>query len=165
MDIYDVTQSVELITNTSNDGNQVLTHSEITHNTPLTHTWRIDADNTQSDNFIRNYSKRWDWAVYYGESAIAINLTAAEILLLRAKLLTSSYNRMYSMLAGATYKFITYPSSFGEATSFIDSSTGFSLAMNPFYIVSITNIHGQTTNYNVHRSTNILNGSVNIVVN
>lgn len=164
VDIYDVTQTSELVTDTANDGSEVLEQSAITHNVPTSHTWRIDADNTETSNFVANHTKNWYWARYYGESANASNLTENEIEALRVKDLTNSFTTIFDYLSGPTYKFIAYPSSFGTATSFRDTSTNNQVAMNPLYVVSVTNIFGQTTNYNIHRTTNVLNGAISIAI-
>ena len=152
-----------LVTGTANDGSEVLPQGAITHNTESINTWQIRATDSHGSNFNRNYSKSWYWRMYYGED-VNTTLTGATLKLLRASLLTNSYTRNYAMQSGSTYKYIAYPTSFGTATNFTDTDTGFAVAMEAPYTVSVTNAYGVTTDYNVHRSTNILNSAITIAV-
>jgi hypothetical protein len=90
-------------------------------------------------------------------------LVETDIESLRVGNLSSTFVGTYSFVAGG-YKYISYPSSFGTATSFKDVDTNFNVAMEAPYIISVTNTFGQTTNYNVHRTTNILGGAITIQV-
>jgi len=161
--LRDQTNSVVLASGLANDGQEVISLPGVTNNTPATQTYRVVGTNTHSTTFIRNYSILWRWRMYYGESA-NLSLNETDIKGLRASILTNTFARTYSFLAGATYKYITYPTSFGTATSFTDTGSGFAVAMEPPYTVSVTNSFGQTVNFNVHRTTNILNAATNIAV-
>jgi len=77
--------------------------------------------------------------------------------------LKSGFAGTYSFAAGG-YKYIAYPAVYGTATQFTDQLTNFNVAMQAPYTVSVTNTFGQTTSYNVHRTTNVLGSSINIVV-
>lgn len=160
--IRNVTDGVNLVTSSANDGTEATTHGAITYASQDSHTFRISALNTQGDTLSRDLIHYWRWRLYYGES-VTTPLAEADIEALRASMLTSSFARTYSFLGGG-YKYICYPSSFGTATSFIDTSTGLTVPFNASYLVSVTNTYGQTTNYRVHRTTNILGGSINIQV-
>jgi len=162
--IRDVTNAVDLATGLANDGSEALVHAAITHNTPASHVFRISGVNTQSGTFTRNHSKNWYWALYYGEDANAGPLMEADIESLRVKLLTGTFARTYAFQAGPTYKYIAYPASFGTATNFTDTGSGFAVAMEAPYTVTVVNSFGQTINYRVHRTTNILNSATNIAV-
>jgi hypothetical protein len=87
----------------------------------------------------------------------------ADIKALGSSPLQSGFAGIYSFAAGG-YKYIAYPAVYGTATQFTDQLTNFNVAMNPVYTVSVTNAFGQTTNYNVHRTTNVLGSSINIIV-
>ena len=52
----------------------------------------------------------------------------------------------------------------GTATTFKDSTTNLDVPMEAVYTVSVTNAYGITTNYNVHRTTNILGSTINIII-
>jgi hypothetical protein len=160
--IRDVTNAVNLVTSSANDGTEATTHGAITYATQDSHTFSISAQNTEGTTFSKTLTHYWRWRLYYGES-VTTPLVEANIEALRASMLTSSFARTYSFLGGG-YKYICYPSSFGTATSFIDTSTGLTVPFQASYLVSVTNTYGQTTNYRVHRSTNILGGSINIQV-
>ena len=161
--LRNTTAGSDLATGLANDGNETITLAGITNNAPTTQTFTIRGTNTNSGSFSRNYSINWRWRLYYGESATT-PLVEADVEGLRANLLTNTFARTYSMQAGSTYKYIAYPESFGTATSFTDAGTGFAVAMESPYLVSITNAFGQTINYRVHRTTNILNSAIDIIV-
>ena len=161
--IRDATAGSDMATGLANDGQETIAASGITNNSPATQTYTIRGTNTQSNSFNRNYNIYWRWRMYYGEDA-ATTLDEADIKALRDNLLTNTFARTYSLLGGATYKYIVYPASFGMATTFTDTGTGFAIAMEAPYTVPVTNSFGQTTNYNVHRTTNILNSAINIAV-
>lgn len=162
--INNTTPLTSLVSGSSNDGSEPLVQGAITNNVPSVNSWNIIGTNSKGASFSRTHTKRWYWAMYYGESATNINLVENEVEGLRVKLLTGSFSRTYSFLAGSTYKFIAYPESLGTATTFTDVGTGFAVAMEAPYIIPVTNAFGQTTNYRVHRTTNILNGAINIAV-
>jgi hypothetical protein len=105
----------------------------------------------------------WQWNLYYGTSASTGPLTQTDIKSLANSSLTSGFAGTYSFVAGG-YKYISYPSLLGTATSFKDSSNNLDISMESPYTVSVTNVNGITTNYNVHRTTNSLGSSINIIV-
>jgi hypothetical protein len=79
------------------------------------------------------------------------------------------------MSAGG-YKYFCFAATYGSPSSFKDTSTGFNLALfngysNPdivnggsYDLVSVTNAYGETTNYKVYRSLNILGSTINIAI-
>lgn len=162
IDIRDVTNGVDLATGTANDGSEATSHAAITKTSATSHVFRISGVNTQSGTFTRNSTHSWRWRLFYGES-VATPLDEAGIEGLRASMLASGFARTYNFLAGG-YKYLCYPASFGTATSFTDTSTMLSVPFQGPYLVSVTNSFGQTTNYRVHRSSNILGGSISIAV-
>lgn len=62
------------------------------------------------------------------------------------------------------YKYFCYPTTLGTATTFKDSSTNLDVAMESPYLISVTNTYGTTLSYRVHRTTNILGSSINIII-
>jgi len=131
--------------------------------TPTTTTlYTISGVNTNGNTFNSIISRNWRFRVYYGTSSLTI-LTEPDIISLSNNPLSNSFSGTYSFAAG-DYKYFCYPSSFGTATTFKDSLTNLDVPMETPYLVSVTNIYGVTTNYRVHRTTNILGGSINIII-
>jgi hypothetical protein len=124
--------------------------------------YTISATNTSGSSFSTTISRSWRPKIYYGTSATS-PLVAADIIALVSSPLASAFAGTYSFAAG-DYKYFCYPSSFGTATTFKDSSTLLDVPMETVYVVSITNAYGVTANYNVHRTTNILGSSISIII-
>jgi len=162
IDIDDVTGGVNLHSGLANDGQENTAYAGVTRNTPSSYVYRITGTNTNAANFSRNYQINWRWRMYYGESSDT-PLVEADIEGLRVNLLTHTAIRTYAFNGGG-YKYICYPQSFGALNTFTDTSTGLSVPFEAPYTVAITNAFGQTTNFNVYRSTNIMGGSINIAV-
>jgi len=163
IDIDDVTNTVNYITGTANDGSQALTASAVTRTSPGSNTWRITGTNSKAIDFTRNYTVNWYWRIYAGTSA---NTSLAETqieALVDYNSLASSYVRTYSLSAN-NYKYICYPTSMGAASSFIDAGTGLAIAMEAPDTVSVTNSFGLSTDYYVYRSTNPLVAAINITI-
>jgi len=162
--IYDITAGTTLASGLTNDGSELVTMSAITKTIETSNRFRIEGTNTKTETFTKDYLVYWRWGLYYGESTLsALNETGIEGL--RVNELDTTYTDTYSFEALSNgYKYICYPSEWGTATSFTDTSTGLSVPMEDVYTVSVTNSYGITTDYNVHRSTNILNDAINIAV-
>lgn len=160
--IEDITTSTVLLTGGANDGTEDLTISGITNVTNTSHTWRITATNTQSGLFTRDFTLFWQWKRYYGESTLP-SLTENDIEALRVGGLVSQAGGTYSFLGGG-YKYYAYPTALGLRTQFKDVNTNFAVSMEPPTTVSVTNVYGVTTNYYVHRTTNILGGAITIAI-
>lgn len=161
--IIDVTGSnTTLASNLANSGSTSLTLAAVTKVTASTHQWRIQATNTQSTAFSSTYTVTWQWRRFFGESGNT-TLASTEVQTLRVNALSSTLAGTYTFNAGG-YKYIAYPTSFGTATSFKDQNTNLDVPFQPIQILSITNANGIATNYNVHRTTNILGSAINIIV-
>lgn len=154
----------DVATALANDGTETITHGAVQRTTPGTETFRIIGTNTQAGNFQRDYSVEWRWMRYSGASAVAGPLTEAQIKTLGTASLQTDDAATYTYGAAAgTYKYIACPTSFGTLTTFKDQSTNLDVPMQAPYQVSVTNTYGQTTNYNVYRTTNQLGAAINIV--
>lgn len=160
--ITDTTSGATLTSSHSNSGTFTTSFSNITNVLPATHNWSISALNTHSNSFNSSYSVSWYWRLYYGTNASGVP-TAGLVTGLTSNFLSNSFAGTYSFAAGG-YKYFAYPSSLGTATTFKDTSTNLNVAMQPLQVVSVTNTFGVTTNYNVHRTTNVLGGSINILI-
>ena len=164
INISDTTASTTLVTGHSTISPAAVTHVGITKTSSASETYHISGTNTQSGTFGANYSINWLWKVYYGETATT-PLTASDIQGLRVGNLQSGFSGVYNFAASPSqYKYICYPASMGLATSFTDQATNLDVPFNAVYTVSVTNSHGVTTNYNVHRTVYMIGSSLPVVV-
>lgn len=125
-------------------------------------TWKISARNTRSQTISRNFNVYWKWRTYYGTS-VTENLAEADIKALVSTSLDSNFTGN-KFVAGGGYKYFAYPTSFGLKNNFQDVISGFAVAMNPAYTISITNDFGISTDYYVHRTTNPIVSSLTVSV-
>lgn len=164
--IKDVTANTTIIngiTATSDTQNVVTTSPSITKNTATTNVFSISGTDTKGNTIIaKTTTITWQWAIYYGES-VTTPLIENNVEALRIKALSGAFAGTYTFVAGG-YKYICYPSILGTATTFKDFDTNLNIPFNALYTVSITNIFGVTTNYNVHRSVNIIGSAIKIIV-
>ena len=160
--IDDITNAVVISTGLTNDGSEVTTSPSVHMHVSGSNVWRITGTNTNSVNFTRDFTVYWRWRLYYGESTNT-SLDETGIEALRVSSLSTGYAATYAFSAGG-YKYLCYPVLFGTATTFKDSSTNLNVPFEPVEVVSVTNSLGETTNYNVHRTTNILGSSIGIIV-
>jgi len=165
INIINVTDGGNILENAYNDGGEVLSLAPISRISPGSHVFRITGKNTKGLIFQRDFVINWRWRLFYGESIDSI-LDESLIEKLRVSVLVNSFSGDYSFnYLSNGYKYICYPESFGEATIFLDTDTGFAV---PFELlpgkVSITNTPGIATDYIVYRSVNILNGILNVNV-
>jgi hypothetical protein len=162
--IFDVTGGGGAIeSNLPNTGSVVHNFAApITHNAVATQVYQIRGTNTKSVYFYRTLTIYWKWRGYYGEDG-AGPLIEAQVKALRVSGLQDGYAGTYVFVAGG-YKYFAWPDVFGSPSSFTDQATGFPVAMQASYTVSITNAFGVTETYNVFRTQNILNSPITIVV-
>ena len=162
--IRDVTGATNIATGLADDGTEATTYAAIVKNTATTNQFSITGTNSKSTTFTKTYTVAWQWKIYYGES-VTTPLAESGIEGLRIGVLASGFAGTYIFNALTNgYKYLCYPAVLGTATSFKDTATQLPVPMETVYTVSVTNVNGVSTNYNVHRSTNILNGAVTIIV-
>ncbi len=140
--------------------------SPITYNHMTNNVFRIIATDTNPTgpfNFARNLVINWSWMIYAGTDATTPLLSADIVALTDFAGLSDTFARTYSFGAG-NYKYVCYPTVLGTATVFTDVATGFNVPFEAVYTVAIMNMFGVITNYNVHRSTNILGAAMDIAV-
>jgi len=156
-----------IATGLADDGSQTVTLSAVTKLTATTHTFRVEGTDTKSNVFTRDLVVSWQWKCYYGESASAA-LNEAGVEGLRIGGIAAGFAGTYAfVLDAAKYKYIAYAAALGLATSFKDSATLLDIPMeDPIQVVSVANTHGEPTrtDYNVHRTLNLIGGAINIVV-
>jgi hypothetical protein len=162
--LRDYTGATNIATGLTDNSSELTTYPAITKTAATYNRFRLTGTDTKSDTFYRDYLVYWYWMRYYGEST-STTLDETDIEGLRIGALASGFATTYSFNASAGgYKYICYPAVLGTATVFKDTSTQLPVPMEPVYTVSVTNTYGITTDYNVHRSTNILNDAINIIV-
>jgi hypothetical protein len=164
IDIYDWTNSttVPIASDLTNDGTENISISAVTKTTATSHVYRISGSNTQNTGFSRDFTVNWRWRMYWGTGSFT-SATETDIEGLISSSLVSNSTGTFDFGTNG-YKYIAYPTSFGLKTGFRDTSTGFDVDMQAADTLSITNTYGATTNYYVHRSTNVLGGSIIITV-
>jgi len=163
LSIEDVTNVVTLGTGLADDSSESLSlPSNVTKSTATSNVWRINGVDSEATSFNKTFTVNWRWRVHYGTDA-STTLTASGITGLTSSSLSSGFAGTWSFGAG-DYKYFTYPSLMGTATTFKDSTTNLDVPMEAVYTVSVTNAYGITTNYNVHRTTNILGSTINIII-
>lgn len=137
--------------------------SGITSNVPASMTVSLQGTNSNNITFSRTSTLFFRQRVFWGQSS-STSLTQSDILALSNSQLRSGFNATYSFPTNG-YKYFCYPASMGTATTFTDTSNGFPVAMySVVSTVSVTNAYGVTENYNVHRTLNVLGGSINIAI-
>jgi hypothetical protein len=167
IDLIDVTGGgVTIASGLTNDGTEVTSYpaSPIFKTSATTHSFRIDGENTHSQTFSGTFTVTWQWKRFYGELTNAGPLIEDDIEGLVGGL-ASGFAGTYAFGAGG-YKYLCYPASFGTASTFKDESTNLDVPFEAHYTVNVTNstANPQMTSYRVHRSTNILGSSINIIV-
>ena len=166
------------LTGLADDGSQPVTFtSPITRNAidgVGTRAWTIQAQNTSGNTFSSSYSIRWDWRMYVGTS-LSTTLNESQIEgLTDFNSVKNGYAGTFNMSAGG-YKYFCFVNTYGTPTSFIDTSNNLNIGMNTSYpntdsngntyqLVSVTNANGETTDYRVYRTLNILASSINIQI-
>lgn len=129
-----------------------------------TNTYRIQGTDAMAAVFNTTFTVNWWWRYYSGPSPLSGPLNQAQIKALATSNISNTFVRTYSFAAGATYKYICYPSVWGMATIFKDALTMLDVPMEAVYVVNVTNTLGDATNYNVHRTTNIIGAAIDIIV-
>jgi len=160
--ILDFTNSTTIASGLADTGTTNQSVSAVTKTSATSHVYRISGSNTQDDGFSRDFTVNWRWRMYWGTNA-ATSLTESDIeALISSSLVTNSTGTF--TFATSNYKYIAYPTVFGLKTTFKDQGTGFDVDMQPATTVSVTNTNGVTTDYYVHRTTNVLGGAITITV-
>lgn len=163
IDIMDVTGgNILLADNIANNGSTSVVLPLLKKTVAATHQFKIEGMNTQNVLFNRTVNINWQWRRYFGASILS-SLTEADIKALAGSELNGGFTGTYALGSGG-YKYICYASSLGTASTFKDSSTGLNIPFEAPTVVPVTNALGITTNYNVHRSSNVLGASINIIV-
>ena len=158
-----MTGSATLATGLSNDGSEVITlPSQISRdNSGDVYTWRIKGTNTNSVEFTKDFTMTWVLPVYVGASSNP-SLTASGILALNENLKISVFATYAIADSGATYKYIAIDSNI-TVNGFEDADTHFPFDMQDPYSLTLT-INSNNYSVKVYRSTNLINGAVNITV-
>lgn len=160
--ISDFTNSTTIASGLANTGTSNQTIVAVSKSSATSHVYRISAKNTQDTTFTRDFTVSWRWRMYWGTASLS-SLTETDIeSLISSSLVSTSAGSFNFGTAG--YKYIAYPTVFGLKTSFKDANTGFDVDMQSAVTTAVSNSFGAGTNYYVHRSTNVLGGSITITV-
>lgn len=164
IDLADTTLGLSIATGLADDGTQATAYpaAPIQKISALSHVFGVRGYTSRGSSIIRSYTVSWYWRRFSGTSALT-SLNEVQVEALTTSALASGFAGTY-VLGANDYKYICYAAALGTATSFVDAATGFAVAMNAPDTVSLTNAFGQTTNYNVHRTTNTIVSAINIVV-
>ena len=146
----------------ANDGQETISDNDIQETSVTNLTFRITGTNSHGSNFHRDTTYHFLYR-YWAGSDSNTHLDEAGIKALPLTGLKSGYAGTYS-LTGNGYKYIAFPQSWGTPNQFKDADTGFAVAMESPYTLSITNAYGITTNYNVYRTTNVIHATLNLEV-
>jgi hypothetical protein len=125
-------------------------------------TWTIGLTATKIPVRTASVVVTWTRDVYWGVSSNAGPLTEAQIEALSNTVLSGTKSRTITVSPANEYVYYSYPAQYGAATFTLN---GFPAAFETVYTVSVTNVNGITSTYNVYRSTNLLTGTnLNFVV-
>jgi hypothetical protein len=159
----------------SNGTTPLIFSSPVTRTLAGSEYWYINGTDTHSNAMSQlSFYIRWDWMFYWGTSTNTI-LNESEIEALSSKNLQSAIAGTYSFSENG-YKYFCYANGYGNPVSFYDSDTGFQVAMyegysnasvggSSFELIPVTNVYGQTTDYRIYRTKNILGGAINMRIN
>lgn len=166
LSILDITNTLTLIPTphsiTSPETYDFSTYSGggLQYDVQATNVFRVQAINSKSNSFTRNYSKNWYPASYAG-SNINETLNNAQILGLANKFLSATFPTVVNFPGGDLFFWYWIPESFAQPVGFKNNTTGFPIAMEePAITQSVTNVNGISLNYKGYRSTELLTNPV-----
>jgi hypothetical protein len=145
-----------------NTGQYEVTLPEIFFTTPTVISFKIEANNTLGDTFMKTFDTPVQDRVFVGESSLGV-LGQSDIKALRISELKENINGDYAMVAGG-YKWFCYPTSMGTRVNFIDTDTGIEVPMMSPEMIDITNSYAVTQSYYCYRTFYELNGAIKITV-
>jgi len=126
-----------------------------------THTFTINGTDTEGNDFHKTYTIKWYMNYFYCSSSLD-TLTESDINSICIKVLSNKFNRTYNFNTTG-YKYFIYPSDWPTMTTFKDTSTNLDVPMIEMTTINITS-QDLTKSYNVHRTSNIMNGNIKIGV-
>jgi hypothetical protein len=179
INILDVSSSQILLSDSENDGIEELFIDTITKNEPSIHKWLISANRTNGTIMKYEHIVTWVWKRYYGSSMISNITTENDIISIVSNLqneLSEEIIGNYNFSQGG-YKYFSWPIDYNEPILFKDSRTnlvismadesdGYEILVGNNYAIqySLTNQFGESTDYYLFRSKNMLGGEITIVV-
>lgn len=142
--------------------------SPIQKTVQASHVWRIEATNTKTQLFNRNYTVNWYWRMHWGFDANP-TIDSANTLLLGSSKLATTKSGSITMPSnpGTSYLYIVYPDSWGAITAIQDVTNSFNATADftDLGTISHTNALGVVSNYRVYRSNNATGGASGFVYN
>jgi hypothetical protein len=124
-------------------------------------TWTATRTAVKGGSVQATFVVRWTRDVYFGVGAAGLN-TESQIEALAGSALTSSRQRTITVSPSNQKVYYAIPQAYGAATFTLN---GFSASFNASFPLSLTNVNGVTSTYDVYESTNLLTGTnLNFVV-
>lgn len=159
IDIDDVTDATNLITGTANDGTEDVSigASPITKTTTATqHRWRITGENSQTDDFTRDFVVTWYSPFYYGSGGQGLTVAQLQAL---TKQVVATGTKVYTFNPSSQVMYIAYPASYGTLSSILDPNGFETIADWTLKVDSFTNnspdYEGTTVTYNIYEFNNL----------
>lgn len=163
--IKDVTGAVTLGSGLANDGTEIINFaSPITIAGQGSYVWSIEATNTNTTLFSTIFTVNWRFKLFYGNNALAV-LAESDIESLSNSSLTTTALGTYAFSgASGQYKYLSFPTTFTQPTTFKDQATNLSVPFTRLSDVTVVNGLGVSQSYAVWRSFNMLGGAITIIV-
>ena len=101
--------------------------------------------------------------VYFGTST-KMSLCPSDVESLQGRALAKGFSGPWSFSYDPRkYKYLCYPSAWGDVRRFVDTFTKFEVPVEPVYTVKMKSNLGEILPYNVYRSTNMLGGAITVM--
>ena len=162
VNIYDVSNSITIVTGTTNDGTGNFELADSVRNTTGSNIWRISGVDTSGNGFYKDFSVDWQQRIFYGENT-GVGITETDIEALRVNQLASDPDMTYQFV-GTGYKYIAYPTGMGITQHFLDVDSDINVSMQDSYTETLVNASGVTGEYYVYRTTHTLASGINIAI-
>lgn len=147
--------------NFNKQGSKAFTINPVKLNTQGSINIVMEMQDIKNKKMSRNITLTWYNGIYYGNSTKE-SITAEDAVKLTT-LDANSLGRDYRYPGGG-YKYLVFPSTWGDPKQFVDPATNFDIPMDKKDNITITNNNGVTQTYKVYKSTNVLNGDITIRV-
>jgi hypothetical protein len=157
-----------LLTNSANDGSETLLTSSFSRTTPGSTTlYTITANNTQSGSLSSVISRNWRGRWYYGTNSNTSITTSIITGGTFTTTLTNGVVNSYVTLtpSGAEYVYLVIPNYLPQPSDLRDSVAGCFGNNHPYLTqgtITFDNDYGVSQTYNIYRTTNAFNSSVNV---
>lgn len=142
-------------------GNASLNITPVTKTNQQAVTLVMEITDINNKKYNKTITFTWLNCIYYGNRTTT-SITGNDAKSMN-KLDANSANRDYNYPGGG-YKYLCIPRNWSIPNKFVDPSTNFDVPMENIGVISITNNFNVAQEYNVFKSTNVLNGAITIRV-